>query len=92
MSTYTSNRYPDGRVMEVWPRKDDKMVTDSWTGVQVVLPTMLRHPFRVLLHVQHLRAASDAQICFGLDDISLSPECFGLGVPANETRDFPGQW
>lgn len=77
--------------MEVWPRKDDKMVTDSWTGVQVVLPTMLRHPFRVLLHVQHLRAASDAQICFGLDDISLSPECFGLGVPANETRDFPGQ-
>lgn len=89
--TVSARRYPDGRLMEVWPRKDDKVVTDSWTGVQMALPTMLRYPFRILLHVQHLRATSEAQMCFGLDDFSLSPECFGLGVPANETREFPGK-
>ncbi|XP_028968065.1 leukocyte tyrosine kinase receptor [Galendromus occidentalis] len=81
-------RYADGREIAIWPRKNDRdMSNDRWVAVQAPLPTMLRYDFRVNLYVHYFRITSD--VCIGIDDISLSPACFGLGVPANETREYP---
>lgn len=83
-----AHRYANGRQMPVWPQKSDRdLANDRWVGVQALMPTMVRHDYRVNIVVHLLRPTPD--VCIGIDDISLSPACFGLGVPANETREYP---
>ena len=87
-------RYADGRDITIWPRKNDRdsrpiFANERWVGVSAPLPTSLRYDFRVNVFVHHFR--SSQEVCVAIDDISFSPSCFGLGVPANETREFPGE-
>lgn len=76
-------RHASGLRHEVWTLS----LNDEGPWMRIVrhLPP-LKHPFTLRFVAQfNLRRLG----CVAVDDVSLSPECFGIGVPENETREHP---
>lgn len=76
-------RHASGLRHELWTAsiKDDV----SWVRIVRALPA-LSHPFTLQLVAQSTLRRSG---CLAVDDLTLGPECFGIGVPENETREYP---
>uniref|UniRef100_A0ABD2WEB8 Tyrosine-protein kinase receptor n=1 Tax=Trichogramma kaykai TaxID=54128 RepID=A0ABD2WEB8_9HYME len=64
-----------------WSFKDN---SDLWNGAAVVLPSIR---YRYYLQFEASKSyGSKGDVA--IDDVSLSPECFGIGVPADVVGDF----
>ncbi|CAL4062083.1 unnamed protein product [Meganyctiphanes norvegica] len=58
----------------------------QWKILFKPVPATVTHPYQVrVINVRAMRSTGD----MGLDDISLSPECFGLGVAADAAAACP---
>ncbi|XP_064484759.1 leukocyte tyrosine kinase receptor-like isoform X2 [Ornithodoros turicata] len=76
-------RHAVGLKHEIWSAAPGDR--SGWRRVSRPLPHM-RQKYRLHFVVQtNFRRKG----CTSIDDISMTPECFGIGVPENETREFP---
>lgn len=73
LNTYHSN-YPDGRIFELWRATGDQ--SDFWHRVVTPLPNISDS-----YDLEFIAVRSYRQTVVALDDISLTPECFGIGPP-----------
>ncbi|XP_070378441.1 leukocyte tyrosine kinase receptor-like isoform X1 [Dermacentor albipictus] len=78
-------RHASGLRHELWSASIKDDAAGTWTRVVRALPA-LRHPFTMQLAAQ---SAVRRWGCIAVDDLTLGPECFGIGVPENETREYP---
>lgn len=64
---------------------DHAKEADKWHRQIVVIPENITHRYMLQFEVRRgLRARGDLAI----DDVTMSPECFGLNVPPNETAGY----
>ncbi|XP_052121753.1 tyrosine-protein kinase receptor-like [Frankliniella occidentalis] len=79
-------------VYEFWPRNKKKSYQvfwnygdkkSIWTQVLIILPHV-KYKYQIHMEARRGLRASD----LALDDFTLSPECFGLGIPKEELGDY----
>ncbi|CAM1297504.1 ALK (predicted), partial [Pycnogonum litorale] len=76
-------KYPEGRRIHVWEKKKNQ--GNIWLRGVATLPNITNRYYVHFDASKGLRHQGDIAI----DDISLSPECFGINVPENETKHYP---
>ncbi|GBL81001.1 hypothetical protein AVEN_83090-1 [Araneus ventricosus] len=68
----------DTKPVELWRSYGNK--GDTWWKAIVSLPNMTRR-----YQVQFVAGRGVGSSDIAIDDVTLSPECFGIGVPENES-------